>query len=315
MRAARRPLSPGWVAGSVRTRHILARRLGRARSRSLAASASLDRALGVLSGSAYGRTVRTGMDLASAQRAIADTVLWHVRVLAGWMPPRAIDLLRTLAGWFELANIEDRVHYLSGGPLPVPFSLGGLATAGSRPQGAASLAELRRALSGSPWGDPGGEDPTTIRLALRFAWARRTLAWVPEAGEWACGAVALLLARELLLAGRPAEELAALRPPVPGSAWMRSESVDALRRSLPPGCRWPLAGIAEPDALWLGEAAWWRRVEQDAEVLVRDPQMGRATVIGAVALLGADASRVGAALESAARGGGAGAAEAYEHIS
>ena len=44
------------------------------------------------------------IDLGSAQRAIAETALWHVRVLAGWMPPRGIELVRILAAWFELAN-------------------------------------------------------------------------------------------------------------------------------------------------------------------------------------------------------------------
>ena len=168
MRTAQRPLSPGWVAGSVRTRHMLARRLGREAARSLAACASLEDALGVLGGTAYGRSVRAGMDLGSAQRAIAETTLWHVRVLAGWMPPRAIDLVRTLAAWFELANLEDRIDYLYGGPLRAPFELGGLAAAGDRAASAASVAELRAVLTGSPWGDPGGDAPDTVRLALRL---------------------------------------------------------------------------------------------------------------------------------------------------
>jgi len=223
---------------------MLGRRLGRERALALASSASLEQALGVLAGSAYGRSVRRGMDLASAQRAVAETALWHVRVLAGWMPPRAIDLVRTLAGWFELANIEDRLDYLAGGALRAPFDLGGLAAAGDALAGAAGVAELREALRGSAWGDPGGEDPAALRVALRLAWARRTVATVPEAREWALGAVTLLLARELLLAGRAPEQLAALHPPVPGGAWMGSVSVEALRRALPPECGWPRAGLA-----------------------------------------------------------------------
>lgn len=293
---------------------MLERRLGREESGRLAASTSLEHALGILVGSAYGRSVRRGMDLASAQRAIAETTLWHVRVLAGWMPPRALEVIRTLAGWFELANVEDRIAYLAGGPLRSPFMLGGLATTGTRLERALSIAALREALRGSPWGDPGSDDPAAIRLALRLAWARRALASVAEAREWALGAVALLLARELLLAGRSPEELAALRPPVPEAGWMRSQSVDSLRRALPPDCGWTLAGVAEPDAIWLGEMAWWRRVEQDAERLARNAQLGRATAIGAVVLLGVDASRVSAALESACRGGDRIAREAFERL-
>jgi hypothetical protein len=314
VRTAHRPLSPGWVAGSVRARHMLARCVGRDESRALAASASLEHALGVLSGSAYGRSVRPGMDLASAGRAIAETALWHVRVLAGWLPPRQIEVVRALAAWFELANVEDRLVYLAGGPLSAPFVLGGLGTGGTRLESALSVAELREALRGSPWGDPGGDDAASIRLAMRFAWARRVLASVPEAREWALGAVALLLARELLFAERSADELAALRPPVAGTAWMQAGSVDAVRQALAPESGWALAGVEEPDAIWLAEAAWWRRVERDAEHLARDPQMGRSTVIGVVALLAVDASRVAAALESAARGGGAVAIEAFEQI-
>jgi hypothetical protein len=314
VRAAQRPLSPGWVAGSVRARHMGARRLGHEQSRALAASPSLEYALGLLSGSAYGRSVRPGMDLASAQHAIGEAALWHVRVLAGWMPPRNIELVRVLAAWFELANVEDRLAYLAGGPLSTPFVLGGLATAGTRVQSALTVAELREALMGSSWGDPGSDEPDGIRLALRFSWARRALASVPEARQWVLSAVVLLLARELLLAGRPADELAALRPPVSGTAWMQSASVEALRGALGAESGGMLAGIDEPDAIWLGEAAWWHKVDQDAERLARDPQMGRATVIGVVALLGVDAWRVAAALESAARGGGGIAIEAFEHI-
>ena len=102
------------------------------------------------------------IDLGSAQRAIAETALWHVRVLAGWMPPRGIELVRILAAWFELANAEDRLAYLAGGPLSTPFALGGLATAGASVHSALSVAELREALKESPWGDPG-------RVSTRYA--------------------------------------------------------------------------------------------------------------------------------------------------
>ena len=48
---------------------------------------------------------------------LAETVLWHLRVLAGWLPPAAVGRLRALAAWFELVNIEQRVDYLAGGEL------------------------------------------------------------------------------------------------------------------------------------------------------------------------------------------------------
>lgn len=314
MRPAERPLSPGWVAGSVRARHLLARRIGRAQARTLAGSASLEDGLSMLAGTAYGRFVRTDMDLAGAQRAAAETALWHVRVLAGWTPPRALEQVRTLAAWFELANIEDRLAYLTGGETPAPFALGGLATVWPRLAGAQSAAEVRAALVGSAWGDPGADDPASIGLGLRIAWARRVLGSVEEAGDWAAGAIALLLARELFLVGRPPDRLAARRPPGVGAAWLTASSVRALRAALPSQAEWVMHEIEEPGELWRGEVAWWRRVEWDGERLARDPHMGRATVIGCVVLLGVDAWRTAGALESAARGGGAGPTEVFDEI-
>jgi hypothetical protein len=248
---------------------MVARRLGHEQSRAVAASPSLEHAIGLLSGSAYGRSVRPGMDLASAQHAIGETALWHVRVLAGWMPPRNIELVRVLAAWFELANVEDRLAYLAGGPLSAPFVLGGLAAAGTHIESALTVAELREALIGSSWGDPGSDEPDGIRLALRFSWARRALASVPEARQWALGAVGLLLARELLLAGGPKDEMAAPRPPVSGTAWMQSASVEALRGALGAESGGALAGIDDPDAIWLGEVEWWSRTPNAWHVISR----------------------------------------------
>ncbi|HEY7250030.1 MAG TPA: hypothetical protein VIG37_06010 [Methylomirabilota bacterium] len=313
MRLAQRPLTPGWVAGSVRARHLLARRLGREQALALARSASLEDGLALLAGSAYGRSVRAGMDLASAQRAVGEATLWHLRVLAGWVPPRALEPVRALAAWFELANIEDRLAYLAGGEPREPFALGGLATVWPRVAGAQSSAEVRAALVGSPWGDPGADDPAAIGLGLRFAWGRRVLGAIEEA-DWAVGAMALLVARELFLAGRTAESVAARRPLGLGSAWPSASNVRALRDLLPPQAAWALHGVEEPADLWRGEVAWWKRVELDGERLARAPHLGRATVIGCVVLLGVDAWRTVGALEAAARGASERAMEAFGEI-
>lgn len=314
MRAQHRPLSPGWVAGSVRARHLLARRIGRSEARALAQAPSLDAALERLAGSAYGRRCRPGLDLAGAQRAVAATALWHVRVLAGWTPPGALEPVRALAAWFEIANVDDRLAYLAGADVAAPFELGGLATAWPRMAGAQSAGELRALLTGTLWGDPGTDDAAAIRLVLRMAWARRVLASVEEAIDWAAGAVALLLARELFLAGRSAERLADLRPPGVGIAWPRATGLGALRAALPPQAAWALEDVVEPDELWRREVAWWRRVEADAEHLARTAHMGRPAVVGCVALLGVDAWRTAGALEAAARGGGRAVVEVFEEI-
>jgi hypothetical protein len=302
------------VAGSVRARHLLARRLGREDAWALAEAPSLDAALERLAGSAYGRRCRPGSTLAAAQRAIADTALWHVRLLAGWTPPRGLEPVRALTAGFEIANVDDRLAYLGGAEVPAPFELGGLATAWPRIAGTQSAGELRGVLTGSPWGDPGSDEPAAIRLALRLAWARRVLASVEEAVDWAAGAVALLLARELFLAGRPADRLWELHPPGVGREWPRAATLAELRAALSPEAAWALQDAVAPDELWRWEVAWWRRVEADAEPLARSAHMGLAAVVGCVALLGVDAWRTAGALESAARGGGSAALEVFAEI-
>jgi len=314
VRATGRPLTPGWVAGSIRARAMLSRRVGRDGARELAACASLGEARARLSATAYGRALRSDATLADAQRAVADTFLWHVRVLAGWVLPSALEPIRALAAWFELANIDERVAYLCGGPVARPFALGGLATAWPQLADAQSLTELRERLAASPWGDPGAPDRAAIRVGLRLAWARRVLSTVEEAAEWAAGAVALLVARELLLAARPASVLAAARPPGIGTAWETASDLDALRAALAPGAAWTLEGIDEPRELWRGEAGWWRRVEGDAERLAHAVLMGRSTVIGSVVLLAADGRRTAGALEIAARGGRGDAMEVFDEL-
>jgi hypothetical protein len=314
MRQAQRPLGPAWVAGSVRARNILARRLGRERAHELATSPSLEHALEVLAGTAYGRLVRQGMNLAEAQRAVAETALWHIRILAGWLPPAALQLVRALAAWFELANVEDRLRYLAGQYVRPPFALGALATVWPLVATAQSAAEVRARLAGSPWGDPGTEEPAEMGLALRLSWGRRVLDVVEEGSEWAAGAVALLLARELLVAGRPVAALTTHRPPGVSSAWIRASSLPTLRAELPPYAGWVLEGSEQPSDLWRAEAAWWRRVERDGGRLARTPQMGRPAVIGCVVLLGIDARRTAGALEAAARAGAAAVIKAFDDI-
>ncbi|HSD79553.1 MAG TPA: hypothetical protein VLB47_02790 [Solirubrobacteraceae bacterium] len=315
MRPDQRPLSAGWVAGSVRSRHLLARRLGRDRARALASCASLADALAELSGTAYGRRVRPGMGLADAQRAVAATALWHVRVLAGWVPGRGLAMLRALAAWFELANVEDRLAAIAGARTPPPaFALGGLATAWSRVAGAQGAAEVRRALSGSAWGDPGSDDAAAMHVALRVTWARRVMAAVPEGAPWAAGAVALLAAREILLERRPPAALAMLRPPGLRAGWSDATTVPALLAALTPDAAWALDGAREPHDLWRAEARWWRRLERDGEQLTHDVHLGRAAIVGSVALLGVDAWRTAGALEFAARGRADAAMEVFEEL-
>lgn len=284
-------MSAGWVAGSVRARALARRRLGPAAARQLAASGSLDAALTALSGTAYGRRARPGDDVATAQHGIASGLLWDLRVLAGWLPRDGVRMLRTLAGWFELANIEEA---LTAHPGPV-YDLGALATAWPR---------LRLAA-------PGGEGA----VGLRARWAARVAELGEPATIWAAGGIALLIAGERAGAGRHLDSAvlgSAAR--LAGAAAIGAGTLTELNGALPARARWVLAGIGSPGELWRGEVTWRARVEQDGLRLLRTASLDSGVVLGAVAVLACDALRVRAALEAAARGGGPGALEVYDEL-
>jgi hypothetical protein len=281
-------MSSGWVAGSVRARAMVRRCIGAGAARELAACGSLPEALQALAATPYGRERLPGLTLSAAQHRIADAILWDLRVLAGWLPGDGVRLLRALAGWFELANVEEQLQAMAGRPADAEFALGALATAWPRLRQAASPAGLRAVLAASAWGDPAGETAEAVLQGMRSRWAARVAAAGEPARSWAAGAEALLLAGQ------------------------RAVTLDDLGRSLPARARWVLAGISSPDDLWRGEAAWWARVERDGVRLLRTSGFDRRPVLGAVAVMAADARRVRAALEIAARGGGP--LEAYDAV-
>lgn len=305
-------MSAAWVAGSVKARLLVDRRVGGAAALRLAEAASLGEAAAALSGTAYDSAATAGV-LEEAQRAVARCTLLQLRVLAAWLPPGGAAGLRTLAAWFELANIEDRLGYLSGGPLRAPFELGVLASVWDAAAAAQSTEELRALLAGSAWGDPGAVEVQEMELALRFAWARRVAAEVPEARLWSAGAAAVLLAEELFVAGRRVDSALARRAGL-GTGWEGAATLGELRARLPSRAAWPLVGIDEPAELWRAGLAWWRAVEADAELLVRSYRADRGPVVAAAALLALDAVRVVTALAVAAHGGAAAAREVLDAL-
>ncbi len=137
-------MSAGWVAATVRGRGLARRRLGEEGAKHLARSGSLPAALAALGTTSYGPAVRADMDLVTAQRAVSATVLWHLRVLAGWGPPLGAGPLRALAAGFEIANVSGHLARLAGEPAPAPYALGSMATAGRRSRVARSVADVRR---------------------------------------------------------------------------------------------------------------------------------------------------------------------------
>lgn len=183
-------MSAGWVAGSVRAKALVRRRLGAESTRRLAACGSLGDALRLLAATPYGANIRHDQSLAAAQHEVAGTLLWDLRVLAGWLPRDGVRLLRTLGAWFELANVDELLQSMAGRPAEAEFRLGALATAWPRLRQAASTSELRAALAASAWQDPGRETVQALRLGLRARWAERVAELGDPARTWAAAAAA-----------------------------------------------------------------------------------------------------------------------------
>jgi hypothetical protein len=247
-------VTAGWVAGTVRARAMARRVLGAEAVRQVAASRSLPEAQRMLQSTCFRDAAEPGLSLAMAQHAVGAAILWELRVLAGWLPRDGVSLLRLLAGWFEIANVDELLQAQAGLPAGPEFQLGALATAWPRLSETRGAAELRRALAASTWGDPGSDTSRDIRLAIRARWAARVAKSGGRARIWATSAAAMLRSGQ----------------------------------------------GAQP---WEAEAAWWRRVESDGRVLLHSAATDSGPVLGAVAVMAADARRLRAALASAARGG------------
>ena len=306
-------MNPGWIAGGVRARLLLEHRAGPETARELGRSPSLGHALQVLAGTPYATQAVAGPRLENVQRAVAASVAFSCRVLAAWLPRDAAVGIRAMASWFELANIEDRIAYLERGELRPPFDLGVLSSVWEAAAAAGSMDELRRLLDRSVWGDPGSDEPQEIHLWLRVSWARRVARQAPAAGSWADGALAILLAAEMFVAGRFFDPAVARRLGFDG-AWRDATTIEALRERLPGRAAWALAGVDEPSDLWRAEPTWWRRVGRDAESMTRRRLDDPGVVLGAVALLALDATRVNAALAVASRSGASSAAEVLDAL-
>ncbi|HVA30331.1 MAG TPA: hypothetical protein VMU58_03600 [Gaiellaceae bacterium] len=296
-------MSLPWVAGTVRARLLLRHRIGRDRALAAAASTTFPAALALLGSGGYRDELQSATDLASAERALAATLLLRLRVLAAWLPPEGASVLRALAGWFELLNIQERRAWFAGGPPPRPFDLGSLSTAWNTLAQAQTPAELRASLARSIWGDPRSERPEQMHVFLRLTLAQRVADTAPELARLADGAVGLLVARELFTEGRPLELLADRRLHRLGRRWQAAPTFTELVVRLPAEASWPLAGIDRTEDLWRCELGWWLEAERAGQRLLRDAGDSRQAVIGAALLLAVDARHASTALGLAALGG------------
>jgi hypothetical protein len=292
-----------WIAGGVRARGMLGRTLGPAGRAELAARPSLEDALRRAAGSGYGADLRTARTLEQAERALGATALWNLRVLAGWLAPGGAEVVRVLAGWFEIANVDAVIAALvTGAEPPLGYALGGLRVASAQVMAARTLGDVRAALAASAWGDPGGDGAQAIRRGLVAAWARRVLGSVPEARAWVAGAGALMAARELFVVGGAATGPRRTVPGLPDDS-LAATTLGELRALLPADAAWALDGVDAPDVLWEAELRWWRRVEADAAALAAAPVGQRAGIVGAATMLLVDARETARALAVASRGG------------
>ena len=297
-------MSAGWVAAQTRSRSLTSHCIGPAGAREIARSGSLDAALDIVATTAYGERARVGQNLRDAERSVAATVTWNLRVLAGWCPALGTSRLRVIAGVFELTNLEEELGHLGDHLATPPYELGSLASVTRQPP-ALNVSEFRDSLRRSPWGDPGTGDPDEIVLALRFSLIRRLVDTVPEAGAWAEAYGALLLARVVANGGSlaPGSPTAASARAVLGPRAVAARTLDELTRAIPTSSAAALAGITGPDDLWRGEARWWARLWREGDEGVRRRGAEPAAIVCALAAQLADAWRVRAALEIASRAG------------
>ncbi|MER1995294.1 MAG: hypothetical protein ABTA24_02180 [Arthrobacter sp.] len=333
-----------WVAATVRAKAMARRRAGAGLCRDAAALPSLRQAVKLFEQTGYGPELAAGSngtssrtasgsgtgpetDLAAAQQATRRSVLWQLRVLAGWLPVSGARMVRAAGAAFELANItvlarrlEEEAAEETGTPLrpgialPEYFELGGLATAWPRLSRAGSLAELTAMLRTSPWGDPGS--PGNLPDTLSVVWMRRLAAAAPQTRSWmTAGAVLLAARRVLVLPGgqasadagtrsEPESRLNSLLQPLIGGSWTEAQDVASLRAALPAAAGPVLSGVAEAADLWKAEAGLMARIEEDGFRLLRSGLPGPDVAVGAVTVLTVDAWRVRAALAAAAAGGG-----------
>lgn len=299
-------MNADWVAASVRARSLAQRRVGAGASRRIAAQPSLAGGLALLAETVYADRLDGASTLAAAERASRETVLWHLRVLAGWLPATGTRLARAAAGAYERDNILNLAHRLTDDRSTAkPYDLGSLESAWQRLQLATSPEALTDALRTSPWGDPGPGNATALRDVLTLVWLRRLAEVTPAARPWASAVATLTVARlRLVDRAEPSARLRQLVRPLLGDRWEHAGDITELQAVLPRSAQAVLRGISTPEDLWRAESRVRATVETDGFRLLRSSLPGPDVVLGSIAVLAMDAWRVRAALAAASAGTG-----------
>jgi hypothetical protein len=294
-------MSAGWVAATTRGRAFRRRLVGGEGARAMA-EASWPDARSALSNTFYGADLAPDSDRGAAARVAVEATMWQLRVFAGWLPPNQSVLARLFAAPIEIANIERHLARLNGRPTDPPFRLGSLAVAWPRVAAARSPEQVRGALATSVWGDPGGSDCATVSLTLRVNWARRLSNRLPETDQWARGATAVLVAREMLAFDRAiADPVAFVIDDLLGRHWREASSISTFVDRLPPSASWALHDLHSPADLWMAELEVMKRASEEATLRAETGRYGRPVVTATMALLLVDLWRVRGAIALAGR--------------
>ena len=297
-------MSADWVAASVRARSLAMRRIGAGASYEIASQPSLADGLRLLDGTVYAERLVGCTSLGAAERATRETVLWQLRVLAGWVPATGTRLVRAAAATFERENILDLAESLDEGrPAPEAFDVGSLSTAWTRLRTARSLDELTVGVRSSPWGEGGSLDLPVARDELTIVSLRRLAAVAPAARPWAEAASALIVARIVFVDRSAASRsLTKLVRPFLGETWEESRDLRSAVAAFPHKTQALFRDATNPKYLWRAEAGLRALCESDGFRLLRGSLPGPDIVLGIIVVLAMDAWRVRAALASASAG-------------
>ncbi|WP_084125576.1 hypothetical protein [Demequina sp. NBRC 110054] len=296
-------MSAGWVAASVRVRALAAGRAGEEGAARLAAVRSWREAEDLLARWSYGVRAAEATGPEDLQRAVRETLLWQLRVLAGWAPAAGTGILRAAAARFERDNTLGRLRELDGGSSGAPYDLGVMETSWSVLRRAESSDRLRELLARTSWGEvPEGEADQLADL-LTAAWLTRYAQAAPAARTWCARDLALAIARLRFVDGvHPGPALRQRVGPLLGHAWESATDLPSFAIGLPTGTRSAFADIASPSGLWRAEVRTYAAMEAEAAAMLRQGSPGPDVVVAGIALLSADAWRVQAAIATIDQG-------------